>query len=224
MPNYIILKNVDFSYIKGRKIIKNISLQLSKNDFTAIVGPNGSGKTTLGKIIMGILKVQKGKIYINNKDIEEISLGDMGKLIGYLFQNPDKQIFASSVYDELAFPLKIQGEREEVVRRKTQAILNTFQLSHLLDSFPFNLSQGEKQRLALASILLRNPQFLILDEPTTGLDIERKRLLSILLDNIRKRGIGIVMISHDRDFIRKHGTRIIKMAGGEVVEDFRPTN
>ena len=224
MPNYIILKNVDFSYIKGRKIIKNISLQLSKNDFTAIVGPNGSGKTTLGKIIMGILKVQKGKIYINNKDIEKISLGDMGKLIGYLFQNPDKQIFASSVYDELAFPLKIQGEREEVVRRKTQAILNTFQLSHLLDSFPFNLSQGEKQRLALASILLRNPQFLILDEPTTGLDIERKRLLSILLDNIRKRGIGIVMISHDRDFIRKHGTRIIKMAGGEVVEDFRPTN
>lgn len=219
MSGFIALKNLQFGYTKQKKVIRGISLEFSRQDFTFIIGPNGSGKTTLGKLIMGILKPQNGRILIDNIDNKSMSLGTVGKQVGYLFQNPERQIFASKVWDELAFPLELKGFDRQTINNTVGKALETFQLTNLAQSFPFTLSQGEKQRLALASILINEPKFLILDEPTTGLDLERKKILSHILNKLNFDGIGIIAISHDEDFIEKHATRIIEMVGGEVVGD-----
>lgn len=196
-----------------------MSIELFSEDFTAIVGANGTGKTTLGKLMTGILKPEKGSVIIDGLDSSKISLGAIGKKAGYLFQNPERQIFAPNVYEELSFPLEVKGMKKEEIERKVNESLTIFQLTHLSKVFPFTLSQGEKQRLALAAILINEPKFLILDEPTTGLDIERKNTLSTILGRLKEKGIGIVMISHDGAFIGKHATRIIELAGGEVIGD-----
>lgn len=217
--NYIILENVEFSYPKQKKIINNMSIEFYLNDFTAIVGPNGSGKTTLGKLMTGILKPQKGRVLLDNLDSSKMSLGAIGRKVGYLFQNPERQIFAPNVYEELAFPLELKGQDKKTIEKKVEEALTTFHLAHLTKSFPFILSQGEKQRLVLASIFINEPKFLVLDEPTTGLDIERKRNLSNILEALKEKGVGIVTISHDESFIKEHATRVIEIVGGEIVSD-----
>ncbi|AKL94372.1 ABC-type cobalt transport system, ATpase component [Clostridium aceticum] len=218
---YLTLKNVDFAYGKSDFIIKNTSLQLFQEDFTAVVGPNGSGKTTLGKLMAGLLKPQNGTVMIDGTDSNSMSLGAIGKRVGYLFQNPEKQIFAPTVYEELTFPLEIKGTEKKVVERKAKEAMEVFQISHLSKAFPFTLSQGEKQRLALAAIFIHEPKFLILDEPTTGLDKERKVVLSGILKNFQHEGVGMVVISHDEAFVEEHATRVIKMMGGKIIEDTR---
>ncbi|AOY76273.1 energy-coupling factor ABC transporter ATP-binding protein [Clostridium formicaceticum] len=219
--SYLTLENINFAYGKNDFIIKNISLQLWQEDFTAVVGPNGSGKTTLGKLMAGLLKPQSGTVAIDGTDSSSMSLGAIGKKVGYLFQNPEKQIFAPTVYEELTFPLEIKGIEKKVIEKKAKEAMEIFQISHLSKAFPFTLSQGEKQRLALAAIFLHEPGFFILDEPTTGLDRERKKVLSSILKSLQKEGVGMAVISHDEAFVEEHATRVIKMIGGEIIGDAR---
>src|SRR5690606_12458880 len=131
----------------------------------------------------------------------EMPLSEIGSKIGYLFQNPEKQFFTNTVYDELSFVLKIKGYDDEYIKDKVEKKLKLFQLKGLEKSSPFLLSQGEKQRLAIAAILINEPQYLILDEPTTGLDNRRKEILLKILTKLKNRGIGMTIISHDDEFI-----------------------
>lgn len=219
---YIEVTNICFTYPKSKKqIINNMSLELYKNDFTAIVGSNGSGKTTLGKLFTGILKPTMGEILICGNNSKDMTLGQCGKKVGYLFQNPSRQIFAASVKEELSFIMEFKGTDIKIIEQKVDNMLEVFDLIHLKDEFPFNLSRGEKQRLALAAILVNDPEYLILDEPTTGLDFERIKILSNVLNKLRKKEIGIAVISHDEEFINNHATRIIQVEGGEVIGDWR---
>jgi energy-coupling factor transport system ATP-binding protein len=219
---YIEAKNICFTYPKSKKqIINNMSLKLYKDDFTAIVGSNGSGKTTLGKLLTGILKPNTGEVLICGNNSKNMTLGQCGRKVGYLFQNPGRQIFAASVKEELSFVLEFKGIDKEVIEKKANDMLKVFDLMHLKDEFPFNLSRGEKQRLALAAILVNDPEYLILDEPTTGLDFERIKILSHVLNKLRKRKIGIAVISHDEEFVENHAARIVQIEGGEVIGDQR---
>lgn len=214
------LRDVAFGYDKKRNVIKNIGLKLYGYEFTAIVGKNGSGKTTLGKLMVGILKPSIGEVLICGQKTRDITLGQIGKKIGYLYQNPDRQIFAPTVEEEVAFALELKGLEKEIIKNKSKEILELFQLGHLKDSFPFKLSQGEKKRLALATILVNDINYLILDEPTTGLDVKRRDILSEIIDRLMKKKIGMVVISHDEDFIEKHATRIIEISEGEIINDY----
>lgn len=216
---YIKLQNVNYRYPKGGFTIKNITLELSRNEFTAITGPNGSGKTTLGKLIAGIYKPQNGQVLIDGADSRYLSLGQIGGKIGYLFQNPDRQIFAPSVREEISFIPELKGYPPEEVMRNTDELLELFCLRGLEDELPFKLSRGEKQLLALAAILVNHPGYLILDEPTTGLDIERKTMLSRIISKLMDEGLGMAVISHDESFIMSHADRIIKLSGGEITDD-----
>ncbi|WZL72373.1 ABC transporter ATP-binding protein [Clostridiaceae bacterium 35-E11] len=220
MP-YIEVKKVDFCYPQKEMLFKNISIDFSCDEFTAIIGHNGSGKTTLGKLLVGIYKPISGDILIKDENTKKLSLGQLGKKVGYLFQNPNRQLFTNSVIDEISFPMKLKGIPEDTIDEACDKLLDFFELNHLRNAFPFNLSQGERQRVALAAILVNKPEFLILDEPTTGLDHKRKEVLSSYLKNLKKQGIGIVAISHDMDFVEKHADRKILIAGGEIVGDHK---
>ncbi len=208
---YIEVKNMSFCYPRSQFRLEDISLQLNRNDITALVGENGSGKTTLGKILTGILKPASGEIQIGKKDIKTLDLGEIGKKVGYLFQNPEKQIFAASVYEDVSFPLEINGVSPEAIKDRTESILKELEIDHLKDKYPFNLSHGEKQRVALAGILVNETEYLILDEPTTALDTDRKELLGRMLQKLHSQGTGILIISHDEIFINKFCGRVLKM-------------
>ena len=213
------LKNVSFEYVKGKEIIKNININISIKDITCIIGPNGSGKTTLGKLMVGILRPNLGEIYLFGKNIATMSLGQIGEKIGYLFQNPEKQFFSNTVEDEIKFILEFKNLNKEYIEEKVKSLLDLFQLGHIKTSFPLKLSQGEKQRLALATILANEPEYLVLDEPTKGLDMERRNILIQTLKNLQGRGIGMTVITHDYDFISRISDRILKMYRGEIIED-----
>lgn len=167
----------------------------------------------------GILRPQKGCVRICGSDSNGMKLGEIGRRVGYLFQNPALQIFAPSVREEVSFALELKGYSSEEIGRRVDEVLRDLDLFHLQDALPFKLSRGEKQRLAIAAVLVNKPGFLILDEPTTGLDMERRRVLSDMLRDLKQKGIGMAVISHDRAFIDRLADREVRMHGGEIVED-----
>lgn len=218
--DFIELKEVEFSY-RNRKVFKNLNLKFNKYETTAILGPNGSGKTTLGKLIAGILKPQRGQVYVFNKSTLDLTLSEIGSKIGYLFQNPEKQFFANTVYDELTFILKLKSHDEKYIEEKAKELIKLFQLKGLGKSSPFLLSQGEKERLAIAAVLINQPEYLILDEPTTGLDNRRKEILIDILKRLKEREIGMTIISHDLEFVKAISNRLITINRGEIEDDKR---
>lgn len=219
--NFIELRDLSFRYKEDKTIMDHINLKITKDEVTTIIGANGSGKTTLGKLMMGILKPISGQVYIENQDISKMTLAEIGSKIGYLFQNPEKHFFSNTVEDELEFVPRLMGFSEDVLEKEIKELLILFQLEHLRKSCPLLLSQGEKQRLAIATIISNKPEYLILDEPTTGLDIKRKNILIDLLKELKQKGIGMTIISHDNFFIEQLSQRVIKIYRGEIVYDYR---
>ena len=218
---YIELENLYFEYNNEKPIINNINLKIIKDEVTGIIGANGSGKTTLGKLMMGILKPKNGQVYIANRKISQFSLAQIGSRIGYLFQNPEKHFFTNTVEEELRFVLKFKGFNEVNIEEKVEGLLKLFQIEDLRKQSPLLLSQGEKQRLAIATILINDPEYLILDEPTTGLDFERKNILLEVLKELMKKGVGMTIISHDNFFVDEISHRVIKIHRGEITYDQR---
>lgn len=212
-------RDVSFEYKKDKPILRKLNIKINSKEVTAVLGSNGSGKTTLGKLLVGILKPIKGNVIVFGKHTSEMSLGEIGQKIGYLFQNPERQIFAATVEDEIGFILELKGYSKEQIEERVDHMLSLFQLNEVRKSFPFKLSHGEKERLALAAILVNDPVYLVLDEPTTGLDIERRGILLDVLKSLKEKGIGMTIISHDEEFVKSISSRIIRMHRGEIVED-----
>lgn len=221
MDKIFSMKNVKFSYGKDKNIFDNISLDIFTEEITALIGDNGSGKTTLGKLMMGMLRPNDGSITILGEESNDLSLGKIGKEIGYLYQNPEKQLFTTSVSEELAFVMNFNGCEKTYIDKKVNETLELFHLTHLKEEAPFFLSGGEKQRLALASILINNPKYIVLDEPTTSLDVDRKDVLSGILEELKNKKIGVLIISHDKAFVKRHADRIIELSKGEIENDIR---
>lgn len=218
MDNKIEIKNVSYEYHRGREVFNNFSLELNNGETTVLTGKNGSGKTTLAKLIMGIIKPSFGEIKIFGQSTNNMSLGSIGEIIGYVFQYPERQLFSTSVMEELTFPLIFKGSSKEETFEKAEEMLKIFDLEKVRKSYPFFLSYGEKRRLAIASVLMMSPKYIILDEPTASLDDERIDALSKVLVKLKERKIGILIISHNKDFIEKHKNRVINIEGGQIYE------
>lgn len=217
MDNKIEINNISYGYGKGY-VFENISMQLNNGETTFLTGRNGSGKTTFTKLIMGIIKPSSGEIKIFGKNTNLLSLGSIGEMVGYVFQYPERQLFSTSVMEELTFPLLFKGYNKEEVNKKALEMLEIFDLKKVQNSYPSFLSYGEKRRLAIASVLMIGPKYLILDEPTASLDKERINSLSEVLNELKNRKIGMLLVSHNKNFIDMHKDRVINIEGGQFYE------
>lgn len=206
-------QNISFRYPKGKDwVLRNFSADFKKSDITAITGPNGCGKTTLSRLLVGIIKPQRGNIYLDDVDVSTLSLAEVGKKVGLVMQNPERQIFCPTAWEEVAYGLENLGLAQAEIESRISHYLNYFQLYHQRSSFPYEMSHGEKQRLVLAAVLAMQPDYLLLDEPTASLDVYRRQLLGEMLQKIHDElRTGVIIISHDRSFIERYATREIVM-------------
>jgi len=217
MNDPVRLIDVHFSY-PGRDFSLDIpDISFAAGTCTAVCGHNGSGKTTLGKLILGLLRPTRGKALLEGEDIAGWPIGKIGAKIGYLFQDPARQIFAPTVIDEITFPLVLKGMDKKQAQALARSMLARFEMEALENAVTYTLSRGEKQRLAIIAMLATDPLFLVLDEPTTGLDSRCKNILGGMIKRLTEQGVGILLISHDSSFVSKHADLTYRMAEGRFL-------
>jgi energy-coupling factor transport system ATP-binding protein len=211
--------DLSFAYPGGASALERISLQIEAGEFLAIVGQNGSGKTTLAKHIVGLLQPNAGRVVLEGRDRAALLAAETAREVGYVFQNPDHQISAASVWDEVAFGPRNFGLDAPEVDRRCLEVLDAVGLSEARESDPFLLSKGERQRVAVASVLALRPRLLILDEPTTGLDHREQRRMMALVQELNRNGIAIVMITHTPWLVAEYARRVVLMRKGRKLFD-----
>lgn len=211
------IDSVSFGYNKFKKVLDDVSVSLESGKIYVLTGQNGSGKTTLSKLICGLFAPQSGYISIDGLPVIKKYAGAISKKIGYLFQNPDMQFFAPTVEDELTFPFELSGELTDSVREKIKETLKALKLEEFKDRFPLTLSAGEKQRLALATVAVREAGFLILDEPTASADAEGKKFIAGYVNGFVAKGFGALVISHDEEAVELlENPVILRLEGGKI--------
>ena len=206
-------------YDTGLLALKDVSLQVRHGEYLAVVGTNGAGKTTLTKHFNGILRPTSGQVLVGGKDIASTSTPDLAMSIGYCFQNPDHQIFASTVEAEIEFGLKCYGVPEDERPARIARIMEAFDLTELATTNPLNLGKGQRQKVALASILVLEPKILVIDEPTTGLDWQECAQILDIIDGFHRGGTTIVVVTHDMRLVRERAKRVVAMSGGGIAYD-----
>ncbi len=199
--------------------VDKVDLAIGEGECVAILGENGSGKTTLIKHINGLLRPTSGSVFMDGKDIKDATIAELSRKVGFVFQNPDHMIFADTVEEEVSFgPKNLEGEPKDLERRVDEVLAFT-RLEKYKDTHPMSLSGGEKQRLALASIIILGPDVLILDEPTTGLDYNSVNSMLQLIRKLSDEGKTIILITHDMGLVSHVAKRVILMKGGHIIRD-----
>ncbi|HTW88371.1 MAG TPA: energy-coupling factor transporter ATPase [Candidatus Binataceae bacterium] len=213
------IEDLSFSYPNGPRVIDSVSLSIRPGEFIAVIGQNGSGKTTLAKQIVGLLKPGVGRVLIEGRDRTPLMPAATAQQVGYVFQNPDHQIFAATVEDEVAFGPRNFGLAPEAIELRSAEVLSAVNLEGARDSDPFLLGKGERQRLAVASVLALRPRLLILDEPTTGLDYGEQRRMMKLVTELNGAGIAIAIITHTPWLVAAYARRVVLMRHGRLLFD-----
>ncbi len=213
------IEAASFSYPDGPRVLDQMSLKIAAGEFVAIVGQNGSGKTTLAKMSVGLLAPDSGSIVLEGRDRTTLRPAETAREIGYVFQNPDHQIFADTVEAEVKFGPRNFGLDEQEVEARCAEVLHAVGLENERDTDPFLLGKGQRQRLAVASVLALRPRLLILDEPTTGLDYREQRKMMKLVSELNAAGVAIVMITHTPWLVAEYARRVILMRAGRKLFD-----
>ena len=209
-------EDVSFGYSEKRPILKDLNFHIEKGDFVALIGANGAGKSTISRLTNGLLHPTKGHVYLNGKDTLKTPSSTLARDCGFLFQNPDRQICENTVRDEIAFSMKAQGWPEDRIKERTEQVLETFKLDP--EWFPFSRSRGERQRIALAGVIACEPELLILDEPTTGLDyLECIRIMDYVTGLNQEKGVTVLMVSHDMELVQSYAKSVIVLNHGEIL-------
>lgn len=204
----ITLDTVSYTYPKSNTpALRNFSHSFHRGERVAITGSNGCGKTTLVKLICGVLRPSSGTITMDGDDTSSMSLFDIGRRVGCVFQDPSRQLFCPTAAEEVAFGLKNLGLPEDEVQDKTRYWLERFGLTDHQSSYPGSLSQGQQQRLVLAAVLALGTDYVLLDEPASSLDMENRELLGSLLESLAQEGKGVIFVTHHREFVRRYAQR-----------------
>jgi energy-coupling factor transport system ATP-binding protein len=213
------VQEVYFKYPSGVEALKGVSLTIQDGEFVAIMGENGAGKTTLVKHFNGLLKPTKGRVLVDGVETTKVSVANLARKVGFVFQNPDHQLFSETVEEEIAFALKNFGFSPDVIEKRVEWALNLLGLTQYRKASPFMLSGGERKRVALASVLAWNPKILILDEPTIGQDYQQKEKLRQFILQMKAQGKTIVIVTHDVEFVAECNPRVVLMRNGKIVAD-----
>ena len=217
--------DLDFSYITGSPVLRNIDFKIGKGEMLSIVGKNGAAKSTLSNLVGGFISPDRGSILLGGTDISSKSIKERGEVIGLVMQNPNQMISKPMIYDEVALGLAVRGVPEEEVKERVYETLKICGL-YPFRNWPISaLSFGQKKRVTIASILVMNPEVLILDEPTAGQDFRHYTEIMEFLKEINDRlGITIIMITHDMHLMLEYTDRAIVIADGELIADDIPAN
>ncbi|MBR2263967.1 MAG: ABC transporter ATP-binding protein [Firmicutes bacterium] len=225
-PGEVILsvKDLDFQYTKKRKILKNINFDIRRGEMVSIVGTNGAGKSTLAKVICGFVTEDKGQILFDGQDIHDWTIKERSLKIGYVMQNPNQMISKSMIYDEVALGLRIRKVPEEEIQSKVAKALGICGL-YPMRNWPISaLSFGQKKRVTIASMLVMDPEILILDEPTAGQDYHHYTDIMEFLRELNELGVTIIMITHDMHLMLEYTPHAIVISDGQKIGDDTAVN
>ena len=216
------LDNINFSYNNEKQILKNVSFKINKGDMAAIVGRNGAGKSTISKLVCGFYKPTSGRILFDGKDMVDYTIKERSEKIGFVMQNPNQMISKTMVYDEVAFGLKIRGLSDSEIKERVEETLRICGL-YGYRNWPISaLSFGQKKRVTIASILVLNPDMIILDEPTAGQDFKHYTEIMEFLVDLNKKGVTILMVTHDMHLMLEYTNKVIVLSEGEKIADNIP--
>ena len=213
------VKNLCFGYNKGQHTLQNVSFSIGKGEMVSIVGRNGAGKSTLSKLICGFETQDSGGIYLNGKDLKDENIRRRAKHIGYVMQNPNQMISKTMIYDEVAMALQGSGLTEEQIREKVEDTLKVCGL-YPFRNWPVSaLSFGQKKRVTIASVLVQDPELILLDEPTAGQDFRHYTDIMEFLQGLNTRGVTVVMITHDMHLMLEYTPRALVFCDGQLIAD-----
>lgn len=213
------VKDLHFTYSTGIEAIKGINLTVNDGEFLAIMGQNGAGKTTLVKHFNGLLKPTIGEVLVDGINTRDVSVAKLSRNVGFVFQNPDHQLFSETVEDEISFALRNFGFEEKVIEKQVDWALNLLDILQYKKTSPFMLSGGERKRVALASILAWDPKIVILDEPTIGQDHQQKEKLQQFILQLNSQKKTVVIVTHDVEFVAECNPRVLIMNQGKILAE-----
>lgn len=208
---------VEASYDGELPILRDVSFRIGDGEFVAFVGTNGAGKSTTMRLINGLLKPTSGEVLVDGVPTAQLRTSQLAAKVGFLFQNPDRQICCSTVREELLFGFRVQGRDDAQAQAKVDAMIERFGFDAQAE--PFLLNRGTRQLLALASIIVLETPVLVLDEPTTGLDFRECAKVMDVVAELNARGTTVIMVCHDMEVVGDYARRVIAMTAGEVVAD-----
>ena len=210
-------KNVCASYDVEVPILKDVSFTINDGDFLAVVGTNGAGKSTTMRLVNGLLKPTAGEVLIDGVPTTQLKTSELARKVGFLFQNPDRQICCNTVREELMFGFKALGEEGPQAEARVDALIERFGFDPQAE--PFLLNRGTRQLLALASIIALEPPVVVLDEPTNHLDFRECSKVMDIIAEMNARGTTVIMVCHDMEVVADYAKRVIAMTAGQVVAD-----
>lgn len=209
-------------YRGGVEALAGVDVTIGAGEFVAVLGRNGAGKTTFARHLNGLLRATSGELRIAGAPVGDRPVSELARHVGYVFQNPDHQIFAANVREEVAYGLRNQGWDQERIDARVAQVLDQVGMPEFADRHPFTLGKGERQRLAVASVLALEPEVLVIDEPTTGQDWRGAQAMMRLVEELNAAGHTIVMITHDMTLVARHARRALVFAGGRLLADDDP--
>ena len=213
------VKGLSFGYQKGQQTLRDVSFSIGKGEMVSIVGRNGAGKSTLSKLICGFETPDAGEIFLNGKSLAEENIRRRAQHIGYVMQNPNQMISKTMIYDEVALGLQRSGLTEEQIREKVEATLRVCGL-YPFRNWPISaLSFGQKKRVTIASVLVLDPELILLDEPTAGQDFRHYTDIMEFLRGLNARGVTVVMITHDMHLMLEYTRRALVFCDGRLIAD-----
>ena len=210
-------ENVSASYDGELPVLRDVSFRIPDGDFVAFVGTNGAGKSTTMRLVNGLLKPSSGQVLIDGVPTTQLRTSQLAAKVGFLFQNPDRQICCSTVREELLFGFRAQGRADAEAQAKVDAMIERFGFDG--DAEPFLLNRGTRQLLALASIIVMEPPVVVRDEPTTGLDFRECAKVMDVIAELNAHGTTVIMVCHDMEVVADYARRVIAMTAGQVVAD-----
>lgn len=220
--NSIEFKNVSYAYPNGFLANKNLNLKIFSGERVAIIGQNGAGKTTAAKLMNGLNQPTNGDVIVNGINTKTKTTAQIARHVGYVFQNPDEQIFNNTVLKEIEYMPKYLKLDEKEINRRVNNAINITCLDKYKNMNPFDISYSIRKFVTIAAVIATNPQYIILDEPTAGQDYSRINILKNILDYLQSIGVGVIVITHDMDFVVDAFKRVVVMANKHIIADTTP--